>query len=134
MYFTFVVTRGSSYKSDLALDDVLLRPDECQVIPEAPTMPKSHKQMKIENERIATWKPLGTTQKYSYTTPAPDKPAATPAFVVKQSFRQGPNQQCVLKFDSVEGYDSRSKICCAGHGLTNVNKEHSSRLSRVKSN
>jgi len=35
MHFTFTVTRGSSYRSDVAIDDVLLRPGRCQIIPEA---------------------------------------------------------------------------------------------------
>merc|ERR1712227_701697 len=31
--FTFIATRGPSYLSDIAVDDVMLRPAECQNLP-----------------------------------------------------------------------------------------------------
>ena len=91
MDFTFRMKRGSSYKSDVAIDDVLLRQGECQKIPEgktsnlfldnymisAPSVPMAPKEQKKLNDRLATWKPLGTTEKYSWTTAPPLKPYAT---------------------------------------------------------
>ena len=79
--FTFLMHRGQSYKSDLAIDDILLRPGECQEIPQPPKMPVSKQDLKRQFEAKATWEPLGTTQKYSWTSAPPKLQYATPGFV-----------------------------------------------------
>lgn len=57
------MVRGASYRSDLLIDDVLFRPGACQEIPEPPLARFTKSEIKEANEKRATWKPLGTTQK-----------------------------------------------------------------------
>ena len=63
--FTFIATRGPSYLSDIAVDDVMLRPVECQNLP-VPGTTASPNQIAA----MATWTPP-VTEMTTSTTPEP---------------------------------------------------------------
>ena len=64
--FTFIATRGPSYLSDIAVDDVMLRPSECQNLP-VPGTTASPNQLAA----MATWTPPVTEPTMASTTPEP---------------------------------------------------------------
>ena len=73
MRMVFAVSKGSGYAGDVAIDDVYLKPGQCQEIPKPRERPPSPQE--IEKKRA--WKPIGTTQKSKVTNP-PKLPFATP--------------------------------------------------------
>ena len=121
MYFLFWVEHGKSYRSEIAFDDILLRPGPCQKIPSAPPLPE-HPQDRIRRLQVEeskkNWKPLGTTtKKASFTTPPPVK-ILIPKFArLHPKPRLHIDSWCVNNHSNqlnMEGRNSNKFICCAG--------------------
>lgn len=121
MYFLIWVEHGKSYQSEIAFDDILLRPRACQKIPSAPPLPE-HPKDKIRRlqaeEKKKNWKPLGTTTKKTFfTTPTPVK-LLVPKFArLHPKLRLNIDSWCLNNHSNhlnMEGRHSKKYICCAG--------------------
>ena len=121
MYFLIWVEHGNSYRSEVAFDDILLRPRTCQKIPSAPPLPE-HPNDKIRRfqaeENKKNWKPLGTTTKKTpFTTPSPVK-VLVPKFArLHPKTRLNIDSWCWNNHSNnlnMEGRNSKKYICCAG--------------------